>query len=793
MKHILLLSALFLALTLSAQDYPIQPVPFTDVKLTDSFWAPRIEKNHKVTIPIALQYCYNTGRVDNFLVAGGWKKGKFAGEYPFDDSDVFKIIEGASFSLQTFPDKEMEGHLDALIYYIGKAQEPDGYLFTNRTINPDSLHAWVGKKRWEKDPDLSHELYNLGHLYEAATAHYQATGKRNLLDIAIKSANLVCNDFGPGKLDLAPGHQVIEMGLVKLYRATGNKKYLDLAKFFLECRGRGSNAKLGSYAQNHAPAAEQVTAEGHAVRAMYQYAAMADVTALMGGYAQAMEKIWDDIVYKKYYITGGIGAAGGHEGFGTDYDLPNMSAYNETCASIGEIFWNHRLFLLNGDAKFYDILERTLYNGMISGVSVSADRFFYPNPLESKGQHARSAWFGCACCPSNVCRFIPSIPGYIYAKKDNRLYVNLFMQSETEVALSSGKVKLQQTTDYPWKGDIAISVSPASPGNFQMAIRIPGWAVNRPVPGDLYRYAESAPEPFTLTVNNQKVQYTMEAGYAIVDRAWKVGDKIALSFAMPIRKVLAHDKVLADKGKMAIERGPVVYCLEWADQSDKKVLNRMVPQKTKLTSQFRPDLLGGVEVITGQAVVLSEDADKKMREEQVSFTAIPYYAWANRGNGEMMVWIPFEKGAAKPMKLPTLASKSKVTASHRAGSLDAIKDQELPKNSNDKDISYYHWWPKNSSTEWIRYDFEAPAKVSKCQIYWYDDKPFGGCALPKSWKIYYLNKSGQFTEVKALSAYPSEKDKLNEISFEPVETQSLKLEVVLPDRDAAGLYEWIVK
>ena len=793
MKTFLLFPVLLLAMTLSAQDYPIQPVPFTDVNLTDSFWAPRIEKNHKVTIPIALQYCYNTGRVDNFLVAGGWKKGKFAGEYPFDDSDVFKIIEGASFSLQTFPDKEMEGHLDALIYYIGKAQEPDGYLFTNRTINPDSLHAWVGKKRWEKDPDLSHELYNLGHLYEAATAHYQATGKRNLLDIAIKSADLVCNDFGPGKLDLAPGHQVIEMGLVKLYRATGNKKYLDLAKFFLECRGRGSNAKLGSYAQNHAPAAEQITAEGHAVRAMYQYAAMADVTALMGGYALAMEKLWDDIVYKKYYITGGIGAAGGHEGFGVDYDLPNMSAYNETCASIGEIYWNHRLFLLNGDAKFYDILERTLYNGMISGVSLSADRFFYPNPLESRGQHARSAWFGCACCPSNVCRFIPSIPGYIYAKKDNRLYVNLFMQSETEVALSSGKVKLQQTTDYPWKGDIAISVSPASPGNFQMAIRIPGWAVNRPVPGDLYRYAESAPEPFTLTINNQKVAYTMESGYAIVDRAWKESDKIALSFPMPIRKVLAHEKVVADKGKMAIERGPVVYCLEWADQPDKKVLNRMVPQKTKLTSQFRPELLGGVEVITGQAVVLSEDADKKMREEQVPFTAIPYYAWANRGNGEMMVWIPFEKGAAKPMKLPTLASKSKVTASHRAGNLEAIKDQELPKNSNDKDISYYHWWPKNSSTEWLRYDFEAPAKVSKCQIYWYDDKPFGGCALPKAWRIYYLDKSGQFTEVKALSAYPSEKDKLNEISFEPVETQSLKLEIVLPDRDAAGLYEWIVK
>ncbi|HEY4788776.1 MAG TPA: beta-L-arabinofuranosidase domain-containing protein, partial [Bacteroidales bacterium] len=462
------------------RDYPIQPVPFTAVQVDDLFWAPRIKRNHDITIPIALGQCYSTGRVDNFKIAGKLMPGKFCTEYPFDDTDIYKIIEGASYSIQMFPDKNLEARLDTLIYYIGKAQEPDGYLYTNRTIDSTHLHPWAGKKRWEKDPELSHELYNCGHLYEAAVAHYLATRKHTLLDIAIRNADLLVKDFGPGKLAYEPGHQIVEMGLVKMYRVTGKKEYLDLAKYFLDIRGKGTE-----YSQDHKKVTEQTEAVGHAVRAMYMYSGMADIAAITGdqAYLHAIDMIWNDIIDAKFYITGGIGAAGGHEGFGPKYDLPNMSAYNETCASIGEVYWNYRLFLLHGDSKYYDVLERVLYNGLISGVSLSGDHFFYPNPLESMGQHARSAWFGCACCPSNICRFIPSIPGYVYAKDKERLFINLFIGSKANIDFNGNNIELIQQTAYPWKGDIEFTINPAKTKAFELAIRIPGWAQNQPVPG----------------------------------------------------------------------------------------------------------------------------------------------------------------------------------------------------------------------------------------------------------------------------------------------------------------------
>ena len=412
LKHLIFLTGLILLFSGCSKqrkaDYPIQPVPFTSVKVTDDFWAPRIKKNSTVTIPIAISYCESSGRVKNFEIAGKLDTGKFQTIYPFDDSDVYKIIEGASYSLQTNPDPKLEAYLDTLIYKIGKAQEPDGYLYTNRTIaemhGGRGLHEWASKKRWVQDSVLSHELYNLGHLYEAAVAHYQATGKKTLLNIAIKSADLVNKDFGWDREKVYPGHQVIEMGLVKLYRVTGEKKYLDLAKFFLDVRGPRGEA----YNQANKKVIDQTEAVGHAVRATYMYSGMADIAAIENdkAYLNAITKIWEDIVYRKIYITGGIGATGGNEGFGEPYVLPNMSAYCETCASIGDIFANHRLFLLHGEAKYIDILEKTLYNSMLSGVSLSADRFFYPNPLESYGQHERSAWFGCACCPSNIARFV---------------------------------------------------------------------------------------------------------------------------------------------------------------------------------------------------------------------------------------------------------------------------------------------------------------------------------------------------------------------------------------------------
>ncbi|UHG94011.1 glycoside hydrolase family 127 protein [Spirosoma oryzicola] len=772
-------------------DYPIQPVPFTAVKVTDQFWAPRIRLNHDVTIPIALKHCYSTGRVDNFLVAGHLKPGtKFCTEYPFDDTDIYKIIEGASYSLQTFPDKKLDKQVDSLISYVASAQEPDGYLYTARTIDPAHPHPWSGLKRWEKESDLSHELYNSGHLFEAAVAHYQATGKKTLLDVALKNADLLVKDFGPGKLSYAPGHQIVEMGLVKLYRTTGNKQYLDLAKFLLDVRGKGQE-----YSQDHKPVTEQAEAVGHSVRATYMYSGMADVAAITGdkAYLKAIDQIWHDVVYDKYYITGGIGAQGGHEGFGPAYDLPNMSAYNETCAAIGNIYWNQRLFLLHGDAKFYDVLERTLFNGMLSGVSLSGDRFFYPNPLESKGQHARSAWFGCACCPSNVCRFIPSMPGYIYAQRGNRLYANLFVNSTANVTLDGMPLSVAQETRYPWEGAIAFTVNPATAKAFELAIRIPGWARNQPVPGNLYAFANQSSAPVELTINGKKVDYKLEDGYAILSQTWQPGNVIRLSLPMEIRRVMASKNVKADEGKVALERGPIVYCAEWPDSPNGHVLDLVLPAQASLQAEFKPDLLGGVEVITGQVEKVKRTATNQLETSPATLTAIPYYTWANRGAGEMAVWMGTRPAAAKPTAAPTIASTSKLTASYPTKTLMALNDQDTPKNSNDHDNIYYHWWPKKDTLQWVQYTFAKPTTVASSKVYWFDDSPWGGCRIPASWKLLYQTATGEWKPVKNKSPYVVSKDAFDTVTFEPVQTQALRMVIQLPKEASSGILEWSVE
>ncbi|GAB3760810.1 glycoside hydrolase family 127 protein [Spirosoma pomorum] len=771
-------------------DYPIQPVPFTAVKVTDQFWAPRIRRNHDVTIPIALQQCYSTGRVDNFLVAGHLKQGaKFCTEYPFDDTDIYKIIEGASYSIQTFPDKKLESRIDSLITYVAEAQEPDGYLYTARTIDPAHPHPWSGLKRWEKESDLSHELYNSGHLFEAAVAHYLATGKKTLLNVATKNADLLVNDFGPGKLRYSPGHQIVEMGLVKLYRVTGKKEYLDLAKFLLDVRGTGKE-----YSQDHKPVTQQTEAVGHAVRATYMYSGMADVAAITGdkAYINAIDKIWHDVIDSKYYLTGGIGAEGGHEGFGEDYNLPNMSAYNETCAAIGEIYWNQRLFLLHGDAKYYDVLERTLYNGMLSGVSLSGDRFFYPNPLQSKGQHARSAWFGCACCPSNVCRFIPSMPGYVYAQRGNRVYANLFVNSTANLTLDGTAVRLAQATKYPWDGDIAFTIDPTKSKAFELAIRIPGWVRNEPVPGDLYRFASQLDNPVTLTVNGKKADYKLENGYAVLRQTWKKGDVVRLSLPMEIRRVRANDQVKADEDKVALERGPIVYCAEWPDAPDGRVLDYILPDQAKLQSVFKPNLFGGAEIITGEAAKVKRTTTDQLETTPAQLVAIPYYAWANRGNGEMAVWLASKPTAAKAAPAPTIASTSKLSASYPTKTLVALNDQDTPKNSNDHENIYYHWWPKKDTLQWVQYTFAKPATVSSAKVYWFDDGPWGGCRIPASWKLLYQTAGGNWQEVNAKTSYVVSKDQYNEVMFDPVQTGALRMLVQLPKEASSGILEWSV-
>jgi len=783
------------AYTQLRSDYPIQPVPFTQVHVMDNFWAPKINVNAGITIPYTLEQCRRYGRIDNFLRAAGKLPPDTMTAYPFDDTDLYKIIEGASYSLQAKKNPALEKYLDTLIAIIAAAQEPDGYLYTFRTMKAPKPHEWIGSRRWEKEEDLSHELYNAGHLYESAVAHYQATGKKNLLNIAIKNADLLVKTFGPGKEEKFPGHEIVETGLTKLYRATGKKQYLELAKFFLDLRGKEGHMNQ-EYSQSHIKVIDQHEAVGHAVRATYMYTGMADVAALTGDkqYLSAIDDIWNDVVDGKIYITGGIGATNNGEAFGKAYDLPNMSAYAETCAAIANVYWNSRMFLLHGDSKYIDVLERILYNGLLSGVSLSGDHFFYPNPLASLGQHQRSAWFSCACCISNMTRFLPSMPGYVYAQNKNDLYVNLFVGSISAIKLPAGRISIIQQTNYPWDGVNEITINPLQKTQFALHIRIPGWSMDKPIPGNLYVDENKSSTSFTILLNGKPVKYQLIKGYAVVDRTWNKGDKISLTLPMDVKKVVADNNVQADKDRFALQMGPVVYCLESPDNKDSAVMNIVVDKNAAIQTVYKPDLLKGVMTLQtkGTSTKRQLNSDELVKSQQ-EVTAIPYYSWANRGPSEMEVWIPYNESAARPKPAPTIASKSKVSASvNSARMFRAVNDQYDPQYSKDGSASYLHWWPKKNTTEWIQYDFDSSYTVSESKVYWFDDGPWGGCRIPLAWKLYY-KKDGEWVPVKNTSSYEIAKDKYNEVKFEAVTTTAMKLEVQLPVEYAAGVHEWSLK
>lgn len=620
------------------QDYPIMPVSFTQVEVADNFWAKRIRRNHEVTIPIAFKKAEETGRIRNFRMAAGLEKGSFSSLYPFDDSDVYKNIEAASYSLQLFPDPGLEQYLDSLISYIAAAQEDDGYLYTNRTIDPFHTHEMAGPERWINEEASSHELYNAGHLYEAAVAHFQATGKRTLLDVALKNADLIDSQFGWGKIEKAPGHQEIEIGLVKLYRLTGEKKYLDLARFFLEVRGPDGD----SYNQMHEKVLQQRTAVGHAVRAQYMYAAMADVAALTGqkDYLAAIDTLWADVVSGKTYLTGGIGSVREIEGFGEACDLPNMEAYCETCAAIANALWNYRMFLLHGESKYFDVFEKVLYNGLLSGVSLSGDHFFYPNPLESDGQYSRKPWFGCACCPVNITRFLPSLPGYIYATNGDELFVNLFIGNHACIMINGKQVELILETDFPWDGDVSITVVSDAPQFIDLRIRIPGWAENLAFPTDLYYFEEMDTERTEFIINGKNADIRKDDGYASISRVWHNDDKLLIRFPVFPRKVKADRLVKANTGKVAIQRGPLIYCLESADQPHTNIPGLYIQAQEEIGYAYLPGLLDGVGVLTLKMNSLPGKGSEEEAAGSDEFRAIPYFSWANRGPGEMTVWIP---------------------------------------------------------------------------------------------------------------------------------------------------------
>lgn len=638
-------------------DYPYTPVKFTSVQIRDGFWTPRQDTNRLVTIPFAFRKSDETGRLKNFKVAGQVnagiiETGNFCSSYGYDDSDVYKIIEGGAYSLATHPDPALESYLDSLIADIATAQEPDGYLYTMSTINIEK--SWA-RERWVNTRYKgSHELYNVGHMYEAAVAFYEATGKRTLLDVALKNADLLCRMFGPGKRPMASGHQEVEIGLAKLYRVTGEQKYLELAKFFLDQRGKGDTGG-STYTQDHLPVIDQREAVGHAVRATYMYSAMADIAALTGdsAYIRAIDRIWNDVVSGKIYLTGGIGSRSSGEAYGNRYELPNLTAYNETCAAIANVFWNYRMFLLHGQSKYIDVLERTLYNGLISGVSLSGTTFFYPNPLQSEGNYARSEWFGCSCCPSNISRFIPSVSGYIYATRGDTLFVNLYMGNEATVQVGGQSVGISQSTRYPWQGDVTLTVNPERPGPMVVALRIPGWVGNEVLPGGLYEFTEPSDASASVDVNGKLRQLKMHNGYAIVESSWHPGDEVHLSLPLKVRKVMASSQVPDDQGRVAITRGPLVYCAEGVD-NDADVSDIVVPLEARYKYSFDAGLLNGVGILNGPALKPEGDGyTTPVVLRPTSHLLLPYYAWCHRGAGTMNVWFYSDRYVFPPVMKPS--------------------------------------------------------------------------------------------------------------------------------------------
>lgn len=620
--------------------YYIEPVNIQHVKLTDDFWLTVIKRVQEKTIGYALEKCTQEGRFDNFLIAGGKMEGSVKGQMPFDDTDPYKIIEGASNSLISAPNETLEKLLDSLIAIIQIGQETDGYLTTWRTINPAHPPApWVKVdegKRWES-LGASHELYNAGHLYEAAYTHYMATGKKNFLNIALKNADLMVRTFGDGdgQIAMVPGHQIIETGLIKLYKVTKNEEYLKLAKYFLDHRGNPGHHELyGPYSQDHIPVIQQDEVVGHSVRAMYMYAAMTDIAAIMhdSAYHVAVDKLWHNMVEKKMYLTGGIGSRHEGEAFGENYELPNLTAYNETCASIGDVYWNHRLHCLTGNVDYLDVLERTLYNGLLSGLSLDGANFFYPNALESDGVYTfnrgactRQGWFDCSCCPTNLIRFIPAIPGLIYSKAGDTLWVNLYAGNEALVDLKSNTVKVVQTTQYPLDGKILLKVDPVMEDAFTIKLRIPSWARNKVLPGDLYSYLGTEFNRSWIEYDGKKIFAEGDQKYFIITKNWKKGDQVRIEFPMQVRKVAANEKVEVDHGKVALEYGPLVYAVEEID-NQQRFDAVSVTDSDLFEVKKEVSLLGGVNVIE----------NKKLK-------AIPYYAWSNRGVGKMKVWLPYVK------------------------------------------------------------------------------------------------------------------------------------------------------
>jgi DUF1680 family protein len=794
----------------AASDYPVKPVPFTSVRITGGMLHSRQATNAAVTMPFALGQCESSKRMQNFDLAAETMRRRGAGEtnfqnkpvtqYPFDDSDVFKAIEGAAFCLSVKPDTNAVMQIEAMIRRIAAAQEPDGYLYTWRTMHPNNpAHDWIDSRRWMKDPQLSHELYNIGHMYEAGVAYAQATGSDSLLRVCLKSAELVQRDFGDGEPRIAPGHQVIEMGLAKLYRETGDPRWINLARFFLDARGYAGNP----YSQDHKAVVDQSEAVGHAVRANYLYSGMADVAALTGDqhYLGAITRIWENVVSKKLHLTGGCGARAAGEAYGDDYELPHR-CYNETCAAVAFLFWNHRMFLMTGDAKYMDVFERSLYNGVLSGVSLSGDRFFYPNPLEYDGRavnnhgHAgRAPWFGCACCPPNVLRTIASLGGYMYAVQGEKLFINLYAEGHSTVDLAGRKVQLEQSTGYPWDGTVTLRVKPEHPAQFTLCARIPGWVQGRPLPSDLYSYDNAEPAAWSVRVNGKRIDPKLDRGFASITREWKSGDSVSIELPMPVRRVAGNSRIAATRGQVAMERGPIVYAFEGIDNGG-TVFDAVLPANARIQEEYRASLLGGVTVLNVNGALRASRSDKDdIVTTPSKLTGIPYALWANRGLTPMTVWLARDAQTARPAPRPTIASQARVTTSFHRGEIDPthLNDQLVPRNATDGFAPNFNFWPHKGTREWITYEFKQPTRVTAVSVSWFDDTGTGECRLPSSWTVLFRDEKGEWRRVEGASEYLVRKREPVKVTFTPVTTSALRLEVQLPPKFSSGLYEWEIE
>ena len=802
MKTIISLAAACAAATaLAATDYPVRSADMTNVTITAGFWLPRFETNRVVTVKADFDKSEETGRLANFREAAKRAHGTFKG-CPFDDSDVFKIIEGAAYTLATHPDPKLEKYLDNIIADIAGAQEPDGYLYTARTLGMEKVKGFprigmMGHERWS-NTGASHEFYNMGHMIEAGVAYWQVTGKRQLLDVAIKAADMMDRTFGygPGQIQRVPGHEEIELALCKLYRATGEVRYLKLAKTLLDFRGGGK-----AYNQNHLPVTQQDQACGHAVRAGYLYTAMADVAALLGdpSYRVASERLWKDVVDTKLHLNGGIGAhrhavvpgfGSVGEAFGAPYDLPNESAYLETCAAIANALWNESLFLFSGDGKYMDVIERIIYNGFLSGISMSGDEFFYPNPLASVGGYARSKWFGCSCCPVNVVRFIPQIAQYAYATSGNAAYLNLFVASDAKLPLESGMVTLSQNTDYPWKGTSTVTVTPASDGQaFALKVRIPGWATGRPVPSTLYVQTVPADASgISVKVNGSPVPLALDKGYCTIDRTWRLGDTVSVDIPMPVKRIKADDRVEADRGRLAVERGPIVWCAEGIDNGG-RALDVVIPADATFAEKS-VDVCGvKMSALATTGCHVRKGIKKINVGPSVPITLIPYFAWCHREAGEMQTWFPISAEAI----VESCANGLKASFSflNKKETPGALFDGIFPANgaAYDNRQKRCTFWPHRGTEEWIQITLPGEESVKGVDVYWFDDDPIGQCRIPESWKV--QAQLGEMTGWEDVSTTcPVVKGGWSNVSFaKPVPAVSIRLQIKLKPGFSSGICE----